>query len=44
MFCDGRINLVHLAAEGEQPVSEPIDMIQNATASAAPVAPATDSK
>jgi hypothetical protein len=44
MFCDGRINLVHLAAEGEQPVSEPIDMIQNATAPAAPVAPVTDSK
>lgn len=44
MLCDGRINLVHLAGEGEEPVTEPIDVIQNATASAAPVAPITDSK
>lgn len=30
MLCDGRINLVHLAGEGELPAVEPVDMIQNA--------------
>ena len=44
MLCDGRINLVHLAGEGEQPAVEPIDVIQNATASAAPAAPVTETK
>jgi hypothetical protein len=37
MLCDGRINLVHLAGEGELPAVEPVDMIQNAV-DAAPAA------
>jgi hypothetical protein len=39
MLCDGRINLVHLAGEGELPAVEPVDMIQNAVdAAPAPAA------
>ena len=30
MLCDGRINLVHLAADGETPTVEAVDVIQNA--------------
>ena len=30
MLCDGSINLVHLAADGEVPVTEAVDVIQNA--------------
>lgn len=40
MLCDGNINLVHLAGEGEQPVIEPVDVIQNAV-DAAPATPST---
>lgn len=30
MLCDGNINLVHLAADGETPAVEAVDVIQNA--------------
>lgn len=30
MLCDGSINLVHLAADGETPAVEAVDVIQNA--------------
>jgi hypothetical protein len=43
MLCDGRINLVHLAAEGELPAPEVVDVIQNAV-EPAPVATTTPAK
>ena len=37
MLCDGSINLVHLAGDGEIPSVEPVDVIQNAVDEAATV-------
>jgi hypothetical protein len=43
MLCDGRINLVHLAADGELPAPEVVDVIQNAV-EPAPVTATTPAK
>jgi hypothetical protein len=43
MLCDGNINLVHLAGDGELPTIEPVEVIQDAV-DAAPVAAAPASK
>jgi len=44
MLCDGRINLVHLAADGETPTVEAVDVIQNAVDETAPAASSTPAK
>ena len=45
MLCDGNINLVHLAGDGELPTIEPVEVIQDAVdAAPAAVAPAPASK
>ena len=43
MLCDGNINLVHLAGDGELPAVEPVDVIQNAV-EPAPAAATTPAK
>jgi hypothetical protein len=44
MLCDGRINLVHLAADGEVPAVEAVDVIQNAVDEPAPATVSTPAK
>ena len=43
MLCDGNINLVHLAGDGELPTIEPVEVIQDAV-DAAPAAVSTPAK